>query len=189
MCSETLFASLSEYVSTKSLPPVEKWHPQTTSTIDIHIDRSGNWSHEGGAISRISMIRVFSSILRRDGPKYYLVTPEVKLEIQVEDVPFFVSNIETSGEGEDRQVAFVTKTGDYLTLDKNHNLSIEDHGFGAKPYIIVRQKMQALLSRAVYYQMAEYCSMHTDDNRRDPGLGIWSSGTFFRLADGPGTGV
>ena len=185
MSSDALFASLSDYVNANALPPVENWFPQTESSIDIRIDHSGNWIHEGGIIRRLSMVRVFSSILRREGSRYYLVTPEVKLEIQVDDVPFLVTNMESSGVGKSRIVAFVTSAGDYLTLDTKHKLSVEDHGHGAKPYVVVRQDMQALLSRAVYYQIAEFCSNHRSKPQDKPCLGIWSSGTFFCLADAP----
>jgi len=187
MSSETLFASLSDYVNTNTLPPVENWHPDKQSCIDIRIDPSGNWIHEGGEIKRHSMVRVFSSILRKEGSKFYLVTPEVKLEIRVDDVPFLVTNMETSGAGKNRIVAFVTKAGDYLTLDSNHKLNIEDHGHGVKPYISVRQGMQGLLSRPVYYQLAEFCSEHGPDAQGKRYLGIWSSGMFFNLSDALGS--
>lgn len=187
MSSETVLASLSDYVNTRTLPPVEKWHPENESSIDIRIDKSGNWIHEGGLITRPAMVRVFSSVLRQEEQNYYLVTPEVKLKIQVEDVPFLVTNMESFGKGRKQIIAFVTGTGDYVTLDSDHILVIEDHGPGLKPYLMIRQGMQALLSRPVYYQLAELCTTHKPSPQSDSCLGVWSSGLFCNLTNDPNT--
>ncbi|MBV1906847.1 MAG: DUF1285 domain-containing protein [Pseudomonadales bacterium] len=191
MRSTEVFELLSEYINTRSLPPVHQWHPEKQSEIDIRIDASGDWFHEGGIISRVSMVRLFASILRKDGEAYYLVTPVEMLKIQVDDVPFFISNIEATGSGKDSNIAFVTSVGDCILLDKAHPLVMENHaGRGFRPYITVRCGMQAVLARSVYYHLAELCSEQPDTgfgtgSSEDLEYGVWSAGKFFLLAQNP----
>jgi hypothetical protein len=161
----------------RKLPPVESWNPSHCGHSAMRIARDGTWFHEGSPIGRPAMVRLFSTILRRepDGG-YALVTPVERLTIDVEDAPFVAVELKTEGEGRDRSLAFRLNTGDLVLAGKDHPLRFENGDEGPHPYIEVRSGLDALVARSVYYELAELALAEGSD-----APGLWSGGTFFPM--------
>ena len=163
------------------LPPVERWNPAYCGDSGITIARDGSWSHQGEPIRRPEMIRLFSTILRKDDEGFMLVTPAEKLSITVEDAPFLAVLMTGAGEGESQCLAFTTNVGDVVTAGPDHALRFSpDPRSGAPiPYLHVRRGLEAKLSRAVYYSLVERAVVE------DGAFGVWSGGAFFVLGKMP----
>ena len=159
------------------LPPVHLWNPPYCGEIDIRIARDGTWFHEGGEIRRANMVKLFASILRREGEAYFLVTPVEKLGISVEDAPFVAVDFEVTGTGEAQELCFTTQIGDQVAASAAHPIRVEQPGPEAEPapYVMVRDGLEARIDRKSFYRMIDLGSHHQG------WFGIWSSGTFFRL--------
>ncbi len=170
-------------ISDKQLPPVQRWQPDCEGDMDMVIKRDGSWQHEGGVIHRKALVRLFASILRRepDG-RYCLVTPAEKLFIQVEDAPFIAISLRLFNDAASRSgnssqaVVFETNVGDNVIVDQHHGVHIDTDAQGnPRPYVHVRDGLNALLGRSVYYELVDACVAH--ENR----IGFWSKGDFFAL--------
>jgi len=170
-------ADIAQLASEKRLPPVDKWHPTHCGDSDMWIARDGTWFHMGSPIGRQEMVRLFSTILRRepDGG-YVLVTPVEKLDIAVEDAPFVAVEMKAEGEGRDASLAFRLNTGDLVTAGPEHPLRFVQADDGPRPYLRVRGGLEALVVRSVYYDIAERALAGNDET-----LGVWSDGAFFPL--------
>jgi hypothetical protein len=170
-------AQIAQMAAEKKLPPVEKWNPSHCGDSAMRIARDGTWFHEGSPIGRPAMVRLFSTILRRepDGG-FVLVTPVEKLAIEVEDAPFVAVELKTEGEREKRSLAFRLNTGDLVVGGPDHPLRLRAGEDGPHPYLEVRSGLDALVSRSVYYELAE---LALAEGGEPPGL--WSDGTFFPL--------
>ena len=170
-------AEIAQLAADKRLPPVEKWHPTHCGDSEMRIARDGTWFHRGSPIRRPEMVRLFSTILRRepDGG-YVLVTPVEKLDVAVEDAPFVAVAMTSQGQGREASLTFQLNTGDLVTAGAGHPLRIEQTQVGPRPYLHVRGGLDALVGRSVYYDIAER-ALAGDDL---PG-GIWSNGAFFAL--------
>lgn len=167
-------AEIARLAEEKRLPPVEKWHPTHCGDSEMRIARDGTWYHQGSPISRLAMVRLFSTILRRepDGG-FVLVTPAEKLNIHIEDAPFVAVELKSEGEGEKRSLAFRLNTGDLVVAGPDHPLRFEA---GPHPYVEVRKGLDALVCRPVYYELAEIALA---EGATPPG--VWSGGAFFAL--------
>jgi len=177
---QSLFEQLQREQADKKLPPVEQWTPEREGEIEIRIARDGTWYHEGEPIRREAMVRLFSTILRRDGDDYFLVTPVEKLRIEVEDAPFIGVRLEHTGEGREQQLLVTTNVDDHVVIDAEHRLEVERRAGGEPaPYVRVRGGLWALLSRNVFYELAELAVQGRLDS--GPRHGVWSRGTFFPL--------
>ena len=158
----------------EGLPPVERWEPDFCGDIDMVIRADGTWVHEGSPIGRKRLVRLFSTVLRRDEDgETYLVTPVEKLRITVEDAPFLAVEMEAAG---DPQVlTFRTNVGDVVEAGPDHPLRFErEEGTdGVKPYLLVRGRLEALVTRAVMYDLMELAE---EENGR---LVVRSNGTSF----------
>ncbi len=162
----------------KRLPPVENWHPTHCGNSEMRIARDGTWFHQGSPIGRVEMVRLFSTILRREADGgYVLVTPGEKLDIIVDDAPFVAVEVKNEGAGRDRSLAFRLNTGDLVVAGPEHGLRFEEREDGPHPYLQVRGGLEALVARSVYYELAE---MALDDGADPPG--VWSGGAFFAMA-------
>ena len=170
-------ADIARLAGEKRLPPVEQWHPTHCGDSDMRIARDGTWFHMGSPIGRAEMVRLFSTILRRepDGG-FVLVTPVEKLDIEVEDAPFVAVEMKAEGEGRDARLAFRLNTGDLVSADAGHALRFEQHDDGPRPYLHVRGGLEALVARSVYYEIAERALSGDDEPP-----GVWSNGAFFAL--------
>ncbi|MBB4640287.1 DUF1285 domain-containing protein [Rhizorhapis suberifaciens] len=172
--------SLTEIVSLveqQKLPPVEQWNPSHCGHSDMRIASDGTWYYQGSPIGRPAMVRLFSTILRRepDG-RHVLVTPAEKLDIDVEDAPFLAIELRTEAEGCDRRLAFRLNSGDLIVADAAHRLTFEDRGHGCHPYLHVRGGLEALVARPVYYELA---NLAIEEDHAP--LGLWSEGAFFPM--------
>ncbi|MDH3713067.1 MAG: DUF1285 domain-containing protein [Gammaproteobacteria bacterium] len=170
--------ALADTLRAKRLPPVADWHPERCSSIDIRIARDGSWHHEGTPIKRKSLYRLFSTVLRRDDDdEYYLVTPAEKLRIRVDDAPFHAVSMEVSGTGTGQQLIFTTNCDDRVSCDAGHPLRVDiDAASGEpSPYVLVRDRLEALIARPVFYQIVDLA------DTRNEQLGIWSGGCYFTL--------
>lgn len=173
-------ADIQKAMDERRLPPVEKWDPQHCGHSGMRIARDGTWYHEGAPIRRDSMVRLFSTILRRepDG-RHILVTPAEKLDIDVECTAFRAVEMVSEGEGTSRRIAFRLDSGDAVILGPNHPLTIVDGEAGPSPRIHVRHGLEAELGRNVFYELAQIAL----EEGADP-PGVWSDGDFFRLDAG-----
>jgi len=170
-------AEIARLAAERRLPPVDKWHPTHCGDSEMRIARDGTWFHQGSPIGRESMVRLFSTILRREADGgHVLVTPVEKLDIEVEDAPFVAVEMKADGEGSDSRLAFRLNTGDLVTAGPDHGLRFVEGEDGPRPYLHVRGGMEALVARAVYYDLAERAIAGDDAVP-----GIWSDGAFFPI--------
>ncbi len=158
-----------------NLPPVEKWNPPLSGDIDIVIKRNGDWIHEGRKIERHSLVQLFASILKKESDEYFLVTPAEKWRLQVEDVPFVITQISIKGEQQEQCIDLKSNIGDSITVSVNHPLTMMEKESHSKPYVLLRSDFHALLHRNVFYELAEKAVEHKG------GYGVWSDGIFFAL--------
>lgn len=169
-------ASVAASASRKGLPPVHLWNPPYCGEIDMEIRRDGTWFHEGTPIGRPAMVRLFSSILKREGDRLYLVTPVEKVGIRVEDAPFVAVDVQKNGD----TLTFETNVGDLVTADGDHPIRVEFAEDGEpSPYIHVRGGLDALIDRKTFYRLADI-GEHQHHEGRD-WFGISSSGRFFPM--------
>ena len=160
------------------LPPVERWNPPYCGDIGMAIRRDGVWMYQGSPIGRMPMVKLFARILRRDEDgRHYLVTPVEKVDVKVADAPFLAVEMEVRGAGQDQCLLFRTNVDDVVTCGLEHPLRfvIEARDGGLKPYVVVRGRLEALVTRAVYYDLMELAVEHED------AVGVWSGGVFWRL--------
>ena len=170
-------ADIAKLAAERRLPPVESWNPAHCGDSAMRIARDGTWFHEGSPIGRPAMVRLFSTILRRepDGG-YVLVTPAEKLSIAVEDAPFVAVELKTEGQGRNRELAFRLNTDELVVAGPDHPLRFAGMANGPHPYLLVRKGLEALVARSVYYELA---NLALDENAAP--LGLWSKGAFFAL--------
>jgi uncharacterized protein len=167
-----------ELAQGRRLPPVETWHPAYCGAIDIRIARDGTWFHEGTPFARRELVRLFSTILRKDPDGFHLVTPGEKLRIVVEDAPFLAVLLRAEGEGRDQRLIFTTNVGDETVAGADNPIRVETNADTGEPapYVHVRRGLEARIGRAAFYQLADMAV---------PGeggmLGVWSDGVFFAL--------
>jgi hypothetical protein len=167
------------------LPPVDKWNPPYCGDIGMRIRSDGVWFYQGSPIGRKPLVRLFSRVLRKDlDGKHYLVTPVEKVDVTVDDAPFLAVEMEASGQGNGQVLTFRTNVDDVVRCGDAHPLHFvpEQHSGGLKPYLLVRGRLEALVTRAIYYDLVELAV--SDGTDADAPLGIWSSGVFFPLAAG-----
>ena len=170
-------ADIARLAEERKLPPVEKWEPAHCGDSEMRIARDGTWYHQGSPIGRQAMVRLFSTILRREADgRFVLVTPVEKLDIVVEDAPFVTVELKREGEGRDANLAFRLNTGDVVVAGPDHPLRFEDRADGPHPYLRVRGGLDALVARPLYYELAE---LALADEGETPG--VWSGGAFFPM--------
>ncbi len=162
------------------LPPVESWNPPNCGDIDIRIARDGAWYHLGTPIARRELVRLFSTVLRREADGYYLVTPSEKLRIVVEDAPFLAVLVDAEGKGRKQRLSFTTNVGDIVTAGADHPIRVVTNAKTREPapYLLVRRGLEARIARNVFYRLADLAV----EAPGTPGmLGVWSAGRFFVL--------
>lgn len=171
-------AEIAKLAGEAKLPPVASWNPTHCGDSEMRIARDGTWYHQGSPIGRAAMVKLFSTILRRepDG-SFVLVTPVEKLDIAVEDAPFVAVELKSDGKGQARRLAFRLNTGDLIVAGADHPLRFESRQDGPHPYLLVREGLDALVARPVYYELANAAIEEGSD---PPGL--WSDGVFFPIA-------
>jgi hypothetical protein len=172
-------SELRKLIDERRLPPVDKWNPDHCGHSGMRITRDGTWLHNGTPIGRPAMVRLFSTILRRetDG-SHVLVTPVEKLAIDVDRTAFRAVEMASEGSGKDRRIALALDSGDALVVGRDHPLAIVDDSDGPSPRVTVRHGLEAELSRPIYYELAEIALAEGADPP-----GVWSDGCFFALGE------
>lgn len=157
------------------------WHPEQQGDIDIRIAADGNWYHEGRAFKRAALVKLFASVLRREGDEYFLVTPAEKLRIQVDDAPFVATLVEQIEENGQQAIVFTTNIGERILLDNEHAIRIDVDAKSAqpRPYLHLRAGLDALISRSAFYDLINM-AVEIDRNQQRY-LVINSLGTEFEL--------
>ena len=162
---------------TRGLPPLEQWNPPFCGDIDMEIRRDGTWFYEGTPIGRPGLVKLFASILWREGDKYFLVTPVEKVGIRVQDAPFVAVDFEASGSGEGQLLTFETNLGDLAQAGASLPLRVvRDPETGEPaPYVRIRRNLEALIDRKSFYRLVDICVHY------DGWFGLWSGGQFFGI--------
>lgn len=168
-------------VDSPKIPPLDKWQPPLSGDMDMRITRNGRWIHEQDEIKRQALIDLFATILWREGDDYFLKSPVEKWRIQVDDVPFFINQLIVSHDNGQQRLTFTSFTGDTITAGKEHPLRVETHPDTAEPspYLMIRQGMEGLLSRNVFYELVELAEETTLDGQS--ALIVSSQGYNFTL--------
>jgi hypothetical protein len=168
--------------STRGLPPVERWNPPYCGDIGLAIRRDGTWLYQKSPIGRMALVKLFASVLRREADgRHYLVTPVEKVDVAVEDAPFLAVAMAIEGQGRDQRITFRTNVDDIVACGPDRPLRFEkakpDGGY--KPYVTVRGRLEALVTRALYYDLMDLAIQTAAGAESRPG--IWSGGAFFPL--------
>ncbi|GAB4265736.1 MAG: DUF1285 domain-containing protein [Pararhodobacter sp.] len=155
------------------------WNPPFCGDIDMRIARDGTWFYLGTPIGRAPLVRLFSTILKREDGKYFLVTPVEKVGITVEDAPFVAVDFTVTGTGRDQVLRFETNVGDFAEAGPEHPICVvRDPETGEpSPYVMIRAGLEALIDRKSFYRMIDLCTHEDHDGTR--WFGIWSANTFF----------
>jgi len=169
---------LGEVTKSRGLPPVERWNPPFCGDIDMRIAADGTWFYMNSPIGRKPLVKLFSSILRLDEDgKYYLVTPVEKCGIKVDDAPLFAIRMSVEGQGREQTIKLETQVDDEVVIGPEHPMRVADEAGtgGLKPYVLVRRNLEALVSRALFYDLVALGVVE------GYWFGVWSSGQFFPM--------
>ncbi len=173
-------ADLLKEAGSRGVAPVESWNPPYCGDIGLSIARDGGWHYRGSPIGRQALVTLFARVLRRDPDgRFYLVTPAEKIDIAVEDAPFVAVELEVTGSGRAQTLIFRTNVDDVVACGAEHPLRFGS-GEGddsLKPYVHVRGRLEALLSRSLVYDLVDL-AVEDDDGRS----GLWSGGVFFVMS-------
>lgn len=159
--------------------PVERWDPPYCGDIGLSISRDGRWHYQGGPIPRPALVKLFARVLRRDADgRFYIVTPAEKVDVAVADAPFLAVEMQASGADREQTLHFRTNVDDVVRCGPEHPLRFVEGepGSGLKPYVHVRGRLEALVARALVYDLVELAAEGPQG-----GLGLWSDGAFFPL--------
>ena len=166
----------------KGLPPVHLWNPPFCGDLDMRIAGDGTWFYMGTPIGRPALVRLFSTILKREDGKHFLVTPVEKVGIRVDDAPFLAVEMVRENDGRDRLLRFRTNVDDWVPCDAEHRLRFAMAADGGlTPYLHVRADLWAKVTRALYYDLVDMGEERVVDG--EPMFGVYSGGAFFAMAD------
>ncbi len=170
-------AATARQAAQRGLPPVEAWNPPFCGDLDMRIARDGTWFYLGTPIGRAPLVKLFSSILRKDGDDYFLVTPVEKVGITVEDAPFVAVDFEATEDGLD----FVTNVGDHALAGPDHPIRVaRDPETGEpSPYVLIRRNLEALIDRKSFYRLVDLGEV--DAHKGADWFGVRSGGEFFPI--------
>ena len=165
----------------KGLPPVHLWNPDFCGDLDMRIARDGTWFYLGTPIGRAELVRLFSTILRRDGEDYFLVTPVEKVGITVDDAPFVAVDFQIQGSGDEQVLTFETNVGDFAAAGADNPIRVvRDPGTGEpSPYVLIRANLEALIDRKSFYRLVDIGE--TQDVDGVAWFGVRSGGRFFEI--------
>jgi hypothetical protein len=172
----------------KGPPPVERWNPAYCGEIDMRIAADGTWHYMGSPISRLALVKLFSTVLRKDPERYVLVTPVERVGISVEDAPFLAVEMAVEGEGESRQIAFRTNVDDLVQVGPDHPLRFEQGANGGiKPYVKVRGELWALVTRSLALDLIAMGEEKSLDGMAT--FGVAAGSAFFPIAPASELGI
>lgn len=174
-------ASAAKAAAKKGLPPVHLWNPPFCGGLDMRIARDGTWFYLGTPIGRKPLVKLFSSILRRDGDDYFLVTPVEKVGIKVDDAPFVATDFDVQGEGKNQKITFTTQVDDTAVAGPEHPIRVErDPETGEPaPYVLIRSNLEALIDRKSFYRLVDIGTHEEQSGER--WFGVWSGDRFFPI--------
>jgi uncharacterized protein len=156
--------------------------PRLLGDLDMRIAADGTWFYQGTPINRMPLVKLFASVLRREsGGGYWLVTPAERGRIQVEDAPFTAVEVIAEGHGPGQRLIFRTNLDEIVALDEAHPLTSRGSAEAPRPYLLVRDRLEARILRSVYYHLVELGEQQGDQ------FGVWSSGRFFPLGSVEGS--
>ena len=173
-------AAAAKAASKKGPPPVHLWNPPFCGDLDMRIARDGTWFYMGTPIGRKPLVKLFSSIIRRDGDDYFLVTPVEKVGIQVDDAPFVAVDFEATGTGRDQVLRFVTQVDEVVEAGPDHPIRVVRAEDGEpSPYVHIRRNLEALIDRKSFYRLVEIGTVAPHEG--EDWFGLWSGGEFFPI--------
>jgi hypothetical protein len=175
-------AGAAREASGKGAPPVHLWNPPFCGDLDMRIAADGTWFYLKTPIGRPALVKLFSSVLKREGDKYFLVTPVEKCGIIVEDAPFLAVELRVKHGEAGKVLHFRTNVDDWITCGSDHRLRFERQAAtgGLKPYLHVRRDLWALVTRALFYDLVELGEEREVSGERM--FGAISAGEFFPMA-------
>jgi uncharacterized protein len=178
---EALTASLPR--AKRGPPPVDKWNPPFCGDIDMKIAADGTWFYQKTPIGRPALVKLFSSVLKREGDKYFLVTPVEKVGLTVEDVPFLAVEMRVDQDDRGRALAFRTNVDEWVEVGPGHALKFvpEPETGGLKPYLHIRRDLWAKVTRALFYDLVELGEERAIGGK--PTFGVTSQGEFYPMAE------
>lgn len=167
--------------SKKGPPPVHLWNPPFCGDLDMRIARDGTWFYLGTPIGRKPLVKLFSSIIRKDDDKYFLVTPVEKVGITVDDAPFVAIDFDVENKGPDQTLTFTTQVDDEMVAGPENPIRVvrDDETGEPSPYILVRTNLEALIDRKSFYRLVDLGEHAEVDGEN--WFGVRSSGTFFPI--------
>ena len=179
--AESIAASARAATKGRGIPPVHLWNPPHCGDLDIRISRDGTWFYMGTPIGRPELVRLFSTILRKDGDSYVLVTPVEKVGITVEDAPFVAVDFELEGSGQAQTLTFTTNVADTVKAGPDAPIRIErDPKTGEpSPYVRIRANLDALIDRKSFYRLVDIGTSEIYQGK--DWFGVWSGGQFFSI--------
>ena len=179
--AESIAASARAAAKGRGIPPVHLWNPPHCGDLDIRISRDGTWFYMGTPIGRPELVRLFSTILRKDGDSYVLVTPVEKVGITVDDAPFVAVDFEVEGSGQAQALTFTTNVADTVKAGPDAPIRIErDPKTGEpSPYVRIRANLDALIDRKSFYRLVDIGTSEIHEGK--DWFGVWSGGQFFPI--------
>lgn len=152
---------IAQYIKTgqsghkRSIPPLEQWHPKHCGAMDLLVKANGEWWHEGQLIKRQALVDLFSSVLWKEQGKFYLKTPVEQIEIQVEDEPLFINQVDRVEIGQQNYIQLTTTHQDIVIVDEEHPIFMREYAGELRPYVHVRFGINALIQRAAFLHLVE----------------------------------
>jgi hypothetical protein len=168
--------------SRRGPPPVHLWDPAYCGEIDMRIATDGTWFYQGTPIGRHALVKLFASILKREGERYFLVTPAEKCGIVVDDAPFTAVELRVEDGATARQLCFRTNVDDWVACGTDHPLRFETEAAtgGLTPYVHVRRDLWAKVARTVFYDLVDLGEMREIAGAL--AFGVASAGQFYAMA-------
>ena len=175
---EAITRSVQAAPRNREAAPVHLWNPPYCGDIGLAIRADGTWLYRGSPITRRPLVELFASVLRKDEDgKTYLVTPAEKVDVAVADAPFLGVELRIEGEGQEGQVGVRTNLDTWVTIGEDHPVRfvMQEPAGGLKPYVLIRGRLEALMTRAAYLDLVEHATRSGDEP------GFWSGGRWWAL--------
>jgi hypothetical protein len=176
-------AGVARAAARKGAPPVHLWNPPFCGDLDMRIAADGTWFYLKTPIGRAALVKLFASVLKREGDKYFLVTPVEKCGIAVDDAPFLAVELAVEQGDQGQVLHFRTNVDDWVTCGADHALRFEPEPRtgGLKPYLHVRRGLWAKVTRALFYDLVALGEERDVDGKAM--FGVASGGEFFVMAE------
>ncbi len=175
---EQKFKQIQTYLDKGQIPPVEKWNPDYCGDSQMRILRNGTWLHHGTPIGRENLVKLFASVLKREGDDYFLVTPVEKLGITVDIAPFVMVDFEVKNGEQGQLICFKTNLGERVTLNLEHPLTIETVNGEEVPLVMVRRNLPAVINSSTFVALSELAQ---SDPANPDAMWVESCGVRFSL--------